>query len=333
VKLRVAIVALLGLALAVYLVAYTGLGPVFSAVVAVGWSGFALLCLYALGLFAVLGCAWYVLLPESSLANLRVFVWARMVRDAATDVLPFSQLGGIVLGARAAILHGIHRSRTGCIPDPLVYSSTIVDVTTEMLAQIPYVALGVLILDLRAPPTSFAQSLIKALLIGVACAAAAAGVFLALQRHGHRVIEKFTARILPGALRRTMAVNIAVRSIYRSRARVGASIVLHTVGWIASAIGAWIAFRLIGIRVDLKSVLALESLVSAIRSTAVFIPHALGAQEAAYTVLSPLFGIGAEFGLAVSVLKRARDLAIGIPILLIWQFIEGHGARSRPAVG
>jgi len=63
-----------------------------------------------------------------------------------TDVLPFSQLGGIVLGARAAILHGI--------PDPLVYASTIVDVTTEMLAQIAYVALGILILDLRArrPP-------------------------------------------------------------------------------------------------------------------------------------------------------------------------------------
>jgi len=108
---------------------------------------------------------------------------------------------------------------------------------------------------------------------------------------------------------------------------------LHTVGWIGSAVGAWIAFRLIGVRVDLKSVFALESLVSAIRSTAVFIPHALGAQEAAYAVLSPLFGIGAEFGLAVSVLKRARDLALGIPILLIWQAIEGRRARSRPAVG
>jgi len=79
--------------------------------------------------------------------------------------------------------------------------------------------------------------------------------------------------------------------------------------------------------------LALEALVSAIRSAAVFIPHALGAQEAAYAVLSPLFGIGAEFGLAVSVLKRARDLAMGIPILLIWQVLEGHRARSRPAAG
>jgi putative membrane protein len=324
VKIRVVIVALLGLALATYLVAYAGIGAVFSAVVAVGWGGFALLCLYVLGLFVVLGCAWCVLLPESSLADLRVFVWARMVREAASDVLPFSQFGGLVLGARAAILHGIS--------DSLVYASTIVDVTTEMLAQIAYVAMGVLILDLHAPPSSSAQSLIKALLIGVVCAVAAAGIFIALQRHGHRVIEKFTARLLPGALGRTMAVNAALSSIYGSRARVAGSIVLHSVGWIASAIGIWIAFRLIGMRVELKSVLALEALVSAIRSTAVFIPHALGAQEAAYAVLSPLFGIGAEFGLAVSVLKRARDLAIGIPILLIWQAIEGHRARSRPAV-
>jgi putative membrane protein len=325
VKLRVVIVALLGLALAVYLVAYTGIGAVFSAVVAVGWGGFALLCLYALGLCIILGSAWCVLLPESSLANLRIFVWARMVREAATDVLPFSQLGGIVLGARAAILHGVS--------EPLVYASTIVDITSEMLAQIAYVALGVLLLYLRAPPNSSAQSLIKALLIGVVCAVAAAGVFLALQRHGHRVIEKFAARILPAALQRTMAVSTTLRSIYRSRAKVGASIVLHSIGWILSAVGVWIAFRLIGQRVELKSVFALESLVSAIRSTAVFIPHALGAQEAAYTVLSPFFGVGAEFGLAVSVLKRARDLALGIPILLIWQAIEGQRARSRPAVG
>jgi putative membrane protein len=324
VKLRVVIVALLGLALAIYVVAYAGIGAVVSAVAAVGWSGFALLCLYVLALFIVLGGAWCVLLPQSSLANLRIFIWARMVREAAADVLPFSQLGGLVLGARAAILHGI--------ADPLVYASTIVDVTAEMLAQIAYVAMGVLILYLNAPPSSFAQSLIKALLIGVVCAAAVAGVFLALQRRGQHVVEKFMARLLPRALPRTMAVTAALSSIYRSRARIAASIVLHSVGWIASAIGVWIAFRLIGLRVEVKSVLALEALVSAIRSTAVFIPHALGAQEAAYAVLSPLFGIGAEFGLAVSVLKRARDLAMGIPILLIWQVMEGHRARSRPAV-
>ncbi len=52
----------------------------------------------------------------------------------------------------------------------------------------------------------------------------------------------------------------------------------------------------------------------------------LGVQEAAYAVLAPLFGIGAEFGLAVSLLKRARDIAVGVPILAIWQAVEGRRA-------
>src|SRR6202051_4132098 len=116
-KLRIVIVAALGLALGLYLVMYVGLGAVFSAAVAVGWSGFAILCLYALGLFVVLGAAWHVLLPDSSRAGLWVFVRARMVRDSAAEVLPFSQLGGIVLGARAAILQGV--------ASPLVPSGTV----------------------------------------------------------------------------------------------------------------------------------------------------------------------------------------------------------------
>ena len=146
--------------------------------------------------------------------------------------------------------------------------------------------------------------------------------------------QQASAAPAPYSLRRILLVVGTILFVLASFAAGG-----HTLGgitdlpWAFGALGAWIAFRLIGLRVELKSVLALESLVCAIRSTAVFIPHALGAQEAAYAVLSPLFGIGAEFGLAVSVLKRARDLALGIPILLIWQAIEGRRARSRPAVG
>jgi hypothetical protein len=59
------------------------------------------------------------------------------------------------------------------------------------------------------------------------------------------------------------------------------------------------------------------------------VPNALGVQEAAYALLTPLFDIGAEFGLAVSLLKRARDIAVGVPILLIWQGLEGRRALSR----
>jgi putative membrane protein len=319
-KLRLVIIAALGLALALYLVTYVGLGAVLSAAVAVGWSGFAILCLYAAGLFLILGAAWYVLPPDSSPTGLWVFVWARMVRDAAAEVLPFSQLGGIVLGARAAILHGV--------ATPLAFASMIVDVTTEMMAQIAYIALGVVLLSARAPRTSVAVSLTTVFVLGLVLAALAVGLFLALQRYGHRMTGKLVARLLPGAVAPTAAVVARLDAIYGAPVRVGFSAALHLAGWIVSAIGAWIAFRLIGVHVDLAAVMAIESLVYATRSAAAFIPNALGVQEAAYTVLAPLFGVGAEFGLAVSLLKRARDITVGVPILLIWQAVEGRRALA-----
>ena len=312
-KFRIVIIAALGFALALYLVMYIGLGAVLSAAIAVGWGGFAILCLYALALFVLLGAAWHVLIPDSA-RGMKIFVWARMVRDAAAEVLPFSQLGGIVLGARAAILHGMS--------PPLAFASMIVDVTTEMLAQIAYIALGIVILSARAPQSS----LTRIFVIGLALAAVGGGLFFALQRYGHWMTEKLAARLLPGAVAPTAALAASLDAIYRHPARVGLSVALHFAGWIASAVGTWIAFRLIGVRVDLPSVMAIESLVYATRSAAVLVPNALGVQEAAYAVLAPLFGVGAEFGLAVSLLKRARDIAVGVPILLIWQAVEGQRA-------
>ena len=316
-KLRIVLITGLGLALALYLVTHVGVGAVFSAALSVGWGGFAILCLYSVGVSLLLGRAWYVLLPHSS-TRPWVLVWARMVRDAAADVLPFSQLGGLVLGVRAAILHGVATS--------LAFASMIVDVTTEMLAQILYVALGVVLLSARAPRSSLAVSLTTLFMIGLVLATLAGVLFVGVQRFGHRFTEKLAARILPGAVAPTEALTARLDAIYGSPARVGLSTALHLAGWIVSAIGTWIAFRLVGAHVDVASVLAIESLVYATRSAAAFIPNALGVQEAAYTLLAPLFGIGVELGLAVSVLKRARDVAVGAPILLMWQAVEGRRA-------
>jgi len=205
-------------------------------------------------------------------------------------------------------------------------------VTTEMLAQIAYIGLGVAILSARAPRTSFTHSLTTGLIIGLVIAVIAGGVFLTVQRHSQKMSARIVARIFPGAVAATAAVTASLNAIYRSPLRVGVSVVLHFAGWIASAVGAWIAFRLIGAHIDLAAVLAIESLICATRSIAALVPNALGVQEAAYALLSPLFGVGAEVGLAVSLLKRARDISVGVPILLIWQAAEGQRAlgRARP---
>jgi putative membrane protein len=319
VKVKAFIVAALGLGLAAYLVLHVGFAAVVSAAAEVGWAGFALLCLYALALFPLLGASWSVLLPKSS-AGVWVFVWARMVREAASDVLPFSQVGGIVFGARTAIRHGV--------PGPAAFASTMVDVTSEALAQIAYVALGFAILSSAAPRSSSAAALTKAFAVGLALAVIAGLALVFLQRYGHRVTERLASRLVPGAAASATAVADSLDEIYRSRPRIALSCVMHLTGWLASGLGTWIAFRLIGVRVQLESVIAIESLVGAIRSAAALVPNALGVQEASYAALAPLFGIGSEFGLAVSLLRRARDVAIGAPILLI-----AHAAAGRRFMG
>jgi hypothetical protein len=42
--------------------------------------------------------------------------------------------------------------------------------------------------------------------------------------------------------------------------------------------------------------------------------------------LAPVFGFTPEIGLAVSLIRRGRDLVVAIPVLLLWQFLEGRRA-------
>ena len=320
--MKLVIVAALGLCLALYLVAYVGFGAVVSAAVAVGWGGFALLCLYGLAQFPLLGCAWHVLLPAPR-ARIWIFVWGRMVREAATDVLPFSQLGGIVLGARAAI----GAWRTCAVGVRLDHR------------RCDHRAAGADRLH-RARPRDLGRTCSAEPLRSVARPGSRwsgscwrlprARVFLALQRFGHRLTLRLAQRLLPRAVASTAAVGEELDRIYASRPRVAASAAIHLLGWIAGAVGSWIAFRLIGVRIDLASVIAIESLVSAAKSAAVIVPNALGVQEATYAALAPVFGVGAPFGLALSLLKRARDLALAVPILA-GLACDGRTAGARQA--
>ena len=319
-KIRVLLVAALGLCLAAYLVLHVGFAAVLTAAAEVGWAGFALLCSYALALFPLLGAAWRVLLPGAR-AGVWVFVWARLVREAASDVLPFSQVGGIVFGARTAIRHGV--------AGPEAFASTIVDVTSEALAQIAYIALGFAILSAGVPRSSSIGTLTKVFAVGLALAGVAGVLLVFLQRYGHRVMGRLAARLIPGAAASADALADALDTIYRSRPRIALSCAMHLIGWLASGAGSWIAFRLIGVRVDLSAVIAIESLVGAAKSAAALVPNALGVQEAGYAALAPLFGIGPEFGLAVSFLRRARDIAIGAPVLLLSQAEAGRRAMGR----
>jgi uncharacterized membrane protein YbhN (UPF0104 family) len=76
----------------------------------------------------------------------------------------------------------------------------------------------------------------------------------------------------------------------------------------------------------------LESLGSGVRAATFMVPGALGALEGGYILFGAIFGLPADTALAISLTKRVRELAFGVPGLLLWQYVEGryHLRRSEP---
>lgn len=73
----------------------------------------------------------------------------------------------------------------------------------------------------------------------------------------------------------------------------------------------------------------LECLGQAVRSAAFAVPGALGVQEGGYLLFSVSIGIAPEIGLALSLIKRVRELLLGLPGLLVWQILEGRNFLQR----
>jgi putative membrane protein len=305
-------VGLLGACLLGYLLLRLDVSSVFTALEHAGALGFVLVLAGGLLLTLCLSSGLYPLISEhiSSLAA----PLARQVRDSAGDILPFTQVGGIVAGMRVLILAGMTPARAIAVG--------MVDVTTELLAQSLFILLGLFLAApaMRADP-HWAPWL-GWLAGGTALFAFAILGFAAAQLAGSHLAEKAMRPATFGAS--AVAFREAVHRLYRQRVRVALSVVLHLLGWCASGLWLWLVFHVLGHSVSPASAIAIQALLEGLRSATVFIPAAIGVQEAGYAALAPLFGLGAEVGLAASLLRRARDIAVGVPVLLLWQFVEAR---------
>jgi putative membrane protein len=319
-KIGVVLAVLLGLIAAIYLIWFIGFGAVFSAIATAGFGGLAILCAYALGVFVVLVAAWIVLLPRAGRPAFSGFYLARMVRDSIAEISPFSPVGGMVAAARMMVLRRM----------PIAYASASVaaDATTEAMAQIVFLALGLYLGLEQFRNLPSADLLTKIMIIALLLAIPGIAALIFLQKRGSGFAQRIAVRFFPEATKDTASFGEAVHTLYESHTRLAASAALHLLAWIASGVGTWIGFRLVGGHIDVLSAIALEALLATVRSITVFVPAAIGVQEASYATLAPLFGLPAEMGLAVSLLKRAREIVIGVPALLLWQGIEGRHALN-----
>jgi putative membrane protein len=307
-----------GMAAGIWTLGVVGLAALVEAAARLGAGGFAALCAMSLLLMVVLGAAWLAVLPAAGGDRLGLFAWARTAREASSDILPFAQLGGLVVGSRTLTAAGL--------PAVPVYASMIVDLTTEMGSQAVVTLFGVVVLAGRLAAGNAAMA--GGVWIGAAIGIGTLASFAALQRPLLSLGAAMLAKLAPDADLPLAPLRAELDALYARRGRIALSLLLNLAGWLLSAGIGWATLAMMGTAVPFGRMLALESLIFAVRTAAFAIPGAIGVQEAAYLLLAGLFGIDPHAAVARSLVKRARDVAIGVPALILWQAREW---RMRPA--
>ena len=308
--------ALLGVAVAAGLVVWFDAGAVLASLAGVGWMGLAILLGWGGLTMCVLAGAWACVLPGPGYG---VLLRGRALRDAATTCLPFSPVGGYVLGARALTIQGVAW--------PTAAAGTVLDVGAEIMAQLLFALFGLAVLLLWAPGTALAGPIG----LGLAVVMAAVVLVVLIRRPIARVLQQGGIRLLGdwfGGAAGFAAMPDELARLSRARTGLVLGLALHLTAWFITGMGTWISLRLLGWHGDVLPVLALEALLDALIAVAFFVPAAAGVQEAGYVALGAVFGVGPELALGVSLLRRGRDLVLGAPVLALWHWAELRRLRA-----
>lgn len=319
------IAMLAGVAVVVALTAWSGWRLVGEAVASVG-VGILVVILVRATTIAVAGLGWQLLFPRKVRPPAWRCVLLRFVREGANNLLPFAQVGGDLVGARLLKFSGVSGS--------LSLASVIVDVLLQAATQFVFAICGLAILIALGNHNGVAWAAAPGFLV----AALALGGFYWAQRHGGRRVVSFfvdrLARDKDGFFQTKVdAVYHWLAAIYASRSTLLSSAIVHLIGWLVGAAEVYAAFAFMGRPVDWTEALVIESLIHAVRGAAFAVPGALGAQEGGLIVLCALFGIPPDQALALSLAKRAADLALGLPGLLAWQIAEGKRLHAADHAG
>jgi putative membrane protein len=306
----------LGIAVVVWLVLESDPAALFGVFPRIGW-GFVLI-IAARAATVVIDCgAWQCLLPRRDRPSFATMLPLRWIAESINTTLPAAQIGGEVVRARL-LQRRLDAPARGA-------ASVAVDFCLSLLAQILFTLLGFVLLA-RISAAGWWPAAIAA--ISVPLFAIFSWEML-VRRRLLAAVEGWMARIgqrrLAAALQRLGA---ALGLLAESRPALARSLSLHAASWLGHAGEVWLTLWLMGAPTGIAEAVLLESLSLAARSAAFLIPSGWGAQEAALIALAGVTGLPAETALALGLVKRAREFAVGLPGLVAWGIAEGRLPRG-----
>ena len=307
-----------GVALFTVLLIRQGLPQVGAAFLAAGWAIAAVVIYhFAVPLFLD-ALAWRVLFPKSDRLPLRQLFWMRWIGESVSTVVPSAAVGGDIVRARLAAINGA--------PVPVAAGSVLVDLTLGVFTQAVFTVLGlVLLVDVTGQ-----RDLVRPTLVGTLIGVAGVAGFYFVQRRGmFRFLALFVTRVANSPEWQSLVqsgetLDRTIRTLYARRRAVMMCCVWTIISLVAGSGEIWIALYALNLHATFVNALVLQSTVLTIRAAAFAVPGGLGVQEGGYLFVGNLLGIPGDAALALSLIARVRELALGIPGLISWQLIEAR---------
>jgi putative membrane protein len=273
--------------------------------------------------------AWRLLLApldRGRLAGPLFLLWVAAVREAINRLLPAAGVAGEVVGVRLALLR---------LADATAISATVVvEVVVTVVVLYLFCGLGLVLMARIAAGPSPVWVVEAGLLLSLPLPLLAWW----LLRHGavFARLQHWVARLLGPANRLTPHLDGArldteIGRLFDQPARLAGAMAWQLASYLLGSFETWFALRLLGHPVGVGAAVAIEALAQAARHASFLVPAGLGVQEAAVLLFGYLAGVGGDIALSLALVKRMREIVVGVPALLSWQWVEARRLRQLRA--
>ena len=289
-----------------------------------GWP-LMLASIYRLLPLALNTLSWHALLPGTARPPFGRMLRLRWIGESINQLLPVAQIGGDFARARLLAHGGVSGADAT--------AAMVADLSVGAGTQVVFTLMGVAVFAMIGPTSMFGIARGASMAIAVGISLATAGALVAVARlgvgrllaalpfHGH---GRLAARLAAGAAN----IDRALAAVLVRRGALAGAAIWHLGGWVAQVGETWLILRLLGADVSWGEALVIESLSATARGIAFAVPAGIGVQESALVMLCGSFGIDLASALALGIIKRGRELVVGVPAIVAWAIAERHAIAN-----